>query len=70
MKKFITHIAPCIEVVGYRQKKKGIKSFGDLCSDFGANMKFIIGSRKKFRNNNCTTDAQYLRYNFNEKSII
>ena len=52
MKKFITHIAPCIEVVGYRQKKKGIKSFGDLCSDFGANMKFIIGSRKKFRNNN------------------
>ena len=52
MKKFITHIAPCIEVVGYRQKKKGIKSFGDLCSDFGANMKFIIGPRKKFRNNN------------------
>ena len=52
IRKFITHIAPCIEVVGYRQKKKGIKSFGDLCSDFGANMKFIIGPRKKFRNNN------------------
>ena len=52
MKKFISYIAPCIEVVGYRQKKKGIKSFGDLCSDFGANIKFIIGSRKKFRNNN------------------
>jgi len=52
IKKFITHIAPCIEVVGYRQKKKGIKSFGDLCSDFGANVKFIIGSRKKFNNNN------------------
>ena len=52
MKNFITHIGPCIEVVGYRQKKKGIKSFGDLCSDFGANMKFIIGPRKKFRNNN------------------
>ena len=50
--KYISHMAPCIEVVGYRQKKKGIKSFGDLCSDFGANMKFIIGSRKKFRNNN------------------
>ena len=29
--KFISHIAPCIEVVGYRQKKKGIKSLGDLC---------------------------------------
>ena len=52
MKKFITHIAPCIEVVGYRQKKKEIKSFGDLCSDFGANVKFILGPRKRFRNNN------------------
>ena len=51
MKKFITHIAPCIEVVGYRQKKKGIKCFGDLCSDFGANIKFILGPRKKFKNN-------------------
>ena len=50
--KFISYIAPCIEVVGYRQKKKGIKSFGDLCSDFGANIKFIIGPRKKYKNNN------------------
>ena len=52
MKRFINYIAPCIEVVGYRQKKKGIKSFGDLCSDFGANVKFVIGPKKKFRNNN------------------
>ena len=52
IKQFITHIAPCIEVVGYRQKKKGINSFGDLCSDFGANVKFILGPRKKFKNNN------------------
>ena len=52
MNKFIKYIAPCIEVVGYRQKKKGITSFGDLCSDFGANVKFVIGPRKKFRNNN------------------
>ena len=51
-KKFISHIAPCIEVVGYRQRKKGIKSLGDLCSDFGANVKFIVGSKKKFKNNN------------------
>lgn len=41
---------PCIEVVGYRQRKKGIKSLGDLCSDFGANVKFVIGSKKKFKN--------------------
>ena len=52
IKKFITHIAPCIEVVGYRQKKKGIKSLGDLCSDFGANIKFILGPKKKFTNQN------------------
>ena len=52
IKKFITHIAPCIEVVGYRQKKRGIKSLGDLCSDFGANVKFVIGAKKKFKNQN------------------
>ena len=52
IKKFITHIAPCIEVVGYRQKKKGIKSLGDLCSDFGANVKFVLGKKIKYKNNN------------------
>ena len=45
--KFISHMAPCIEIVGYRQRKKGIASFGDLCSDFGANVKFLIGRKKK-----------------------
>ena len=52
LKKFISHIAPCIEIVGYRQRKKGIKSLGDLCSDFGANIKFIIGTKKKYKNQN------------------
>ena len=47
--RFVSHMAPCIEVVGYRQRKKGIKSFGDLCSDFGANVKFVIGTTKKFK---------------------
>ena len=47
--RFISHMAPCIEVVGYRQKKKGIKSFGDLSSDFGANVKFLIGQKKKYK---------------------
>ena len=47
--RFISHIAPCIEVVGYRQRKKGITSFGDLCSDFGANVKFLIGPKKKYK---------------------
>ena len=45
--KYISHMAPCIEVIGYRQKKKGITSFGDLCSDFGGNVKFLIGKKKK-----------------------
>tara|TARA_B100001057_G_C22816748_1_gene937745 strand:+ start:1071 stop:1844 length:774 start_codon:yes stop_codon:yes gene_type:complete len=47
--KYISYMAPCIEVVGYRQRKKGITSFGDLCSDFGANVKFLIGSKKKYK---------------------
>lgn len=52
IKRFIDYIAPCIEVVGYRQKKKGIKSLGDLCSDFGANVKFVVGAKKNFKNQN------------------
>tara|TARA_Y100000992_G_scaffold118685_1_gene77792 strand:+ start:2061 stop:2828 length:768 start_codon:yes stop_codon:yes gene_type:complete len=47
--KYISHMAPCIEVVGYRQRKKGIKYLGDLCSDFGANIKFLIGQKKKYK---------------------
>ena len=42
-------MASCIEIVGYRQRKKGITSFGDLCSDFGANVKFLIGTKKKYK---------------------
>ena len=42
-------MSTCIEVVGYRQKKKGIKYLGDLSSDFGANVKFILGNKRKFR---------------------
>ena len=52
VKKFITHTAPCIEVVGYRQRKKGIKFLGDLCGDFGGNIKFLIGKKKKYKNIN------------------
>ena len=47
--KYISHMAACIEIVGYRQRKKGITSFGDLCSDFGANVKFLIGQKKKYK---------------------
>ena len=47
--KYISHMGTCIEVVGYRQRKKGITSFGDLCSDFGANVKFLVGQKKKYK---------------------
>ncbi len=47
--KYISHMAPCIEIVGYRQRKKSITSFGDLCSDFGANVKFLIGQKKRYK---------------------
>ena len=50
--KYISHIAPVIEVVGYRQRKQGIASFGDLCSDFGANVKFLIGKKIKYKKMN------------------
>ena len=63
--KFISHIAPCIEVVGYRQRKKGVTSFGDLCSDFGANIKFLIGQKKKYKRFN----VKNLKTNISNKMI-
>ena len=47
--KYISHMMSVIEVIGYRQKKKGIKFLGDLCSDFGANVKFVIGTKDKYK---------------------
>ena len=47
--KYISHMAPCIEVIGYRQRKKSVTGFGDLCSDFGANVKFLIGKKIKYK---------------------
>ena len=58
-------MAPCIEVVGYRQRKKGITSFGDLCSDFGANVKFLVGSAKKYKRINIGN----LKTNISNKKI-
>ena len=63
--KYISHIAPCIEVVGYRQRKKSITSFGDLCSDFGANVKFLIGQKKKYKKFN----VRNLKTNISNKRI-
>ena len=58
-------MAPCIEVVGYRQRKKGISSFGDLCSDFGGNVKFLIGKKQKYKK----IDIDNLKTNITNKKI-
>ena len=63
--KFISHMAPCIEVVGYRQKIKGITSYGRLSSDFGVNIKFLIGKKKKFKRININN----LKTNISNKKI-
>ena len=70
IKKYISHIAPCIEVVGYRQRKKGIKYLGDLNSDFGANMKFVIGAKKKYRNQSVKNLITKLTSKKNNQSVI
>ena len=58
-------MAPCIEVVGYRQKIKGITSYGKLSSDFGVNIKFLIGKKKKFKRININN----LKANISNKKI-
>ena len=63
--KYISQMAPCIEIVGYRQRKKGITSFGDLCSDFGANVKFFIGTAKRYKKINIGN----LKTNISNKKI-
>ena len=63
--KYISHMAPCIEVVGYRQKIKGISSYGKLSSDFGVNIKFLIGKKKKFKKININN----LKANISNKKI-
>ena len=63
--KYIKFISPCIEIVGYRQRKSGIKSFGDLCSDFGGNIKFILGTIKK----NKKLNVKNLKTNISNKKI-
>jgi|TARA_B100001093_G_scaffold272575_1_gene260519 2-keto-4-pentenoate hydratase len=50
--KYISHRLPAIEIVGYRQRKRGLKYLGDLSSDFGGNIKFLIGKKTKHKKNN------------------
>ena len=61
--KYISHRLPAIEIAGYRQRKKGLKYLGDLCSDFGANIKFLIGKKTK----HTKTNSNNLRTNLSNK---
>ena len=62
-------MAPCIEIVGYRQRKRGITSFGDLCSDFGANVKFLIGKKKKYKKINIENLKTNISNKFSKQSV-
>jgi len=63
--KYISHTLPSIEIVGYRQRKKGLKYLGDLCSDFGGNVKFLIGKKIKYKKINIAN----LKTNMSNKKI-
>ena len=63
--KFISHRLPAIEIAGYRHRKKGVKYLGDLCSDFGANIKFLVGKKTKHKK----TNSGNLRTNLSNKKI-
>ena len=67
--KYISHMAPCIEIVGYRQKKNNITSFGDLCSDFGANVKFLIGRKKRYKKINIENLNTNISNKFAKQSV-
>ena len=65
IRRYIDGMGPCIELVGYRQRKKGVSCLGDLTADFGCNVKFIIGKKQKYKKlkfNNLPTTL------FNKKS--
>ena len=47
--KFIKFMGPCFEIVGFRQRNKQFNYLGDICSDFGFNIKFIVGKKIKFK---------------------
>ncbi len=47
--KFIKFMGPCFEIVGFRQRNKKFTYLGDICGDFGFNIKFVVGRKTKFK---------------------
>ena len=62
---YIESMGSCIELVGYRQRKKGVTCLGDLTADFGCNVKFIIGKKLKYKKLKFNSLSSQL---FNKKS--
>ena len=60
---------PSIEIAGYRQRKKGLKYLGDLCSDFGGNIKFLIGKKIKYTKTNSNNLRTNLTNKKNKQSV-
>ena len=60
---------PSIEIAGYRKKKKGLKYLGDLCSDFGGNIKFLIGKKIKHKKTNSNNLVTSLSNKKNKQSV-
>ena len=60
---------PSIEIAGYRQRKKGLKYLGDLCSDFGANIKFLIGKKIKHTKTNSNNLKTHLSNKKNKQFV-
>ena len=67
--KHISHRLPSIEIVGYRQRKKGLKYLGDICGDFGGNIKFLIGKKIKHTKTNSNNLKTNLSNKKNKQSV-
>ena len=67
--KHISYRLPSIEIAGYRQRKKGLKYLGDLCSDFGGNIKFLIGKKTKHKRTNSNNLKTNLSNKKNKQSV-
>jgi 2-keto-4-pentenoate hydratase len=67
--KYISHRLPSIEIVGYRQRKKGLKYLGDICGDFGGNIKFLIGKKIKHTKTNSNNLKTNLSNKKNKQSV-
>ena len=56
-------MGPCFEIVGFRQRNKKFTYLGDICGDFGFNIKFVVGRKTKFKKLNLNNLKTNLKNN-------